>query len=162
MRRLTATIIPIAAAALATAGVALASSAHTSAASTVVNTKHTSLGTILVNGAGDTLYLDVGDKPPHFACTGACVSAWPLDKAVGKLMAKGAAKQADLGSVKGPGGVKMVTYAGHPLYTFTSDTKPGAVTGEGKNGFYVVGPNGAKITHAPTTTTTTTTTSTSS
>ena len=86
-----------------------------------MNTRHTSLGTILVNGSGQTLYLDVGDKPPHFACTGGCLSAWPPLKAIGTLKAEGAAKQSDLGSVKG-GGFKIVTYNGHPLYTFASDT----------------------------------------
>jgi predicted lipoprotein with Yx(FWY)xxD motif len=38
-----------------------------------------------------------------------------------------------------------VTYAGHPLYTFTSDTAAGQVSGEGVMSFYVVSPSGSAI-----------------
>jgi predicted lipoprotein with Yx(FWY)xxD motif len=158
MNRLSAAALS-AIAALATASAAIAATAHTSAASTVISTRHTSLGTILVNGAGMTVYLDAGDKPPKFACTGGCLGAWPPVKAVGKLTATGAAKGADLGSVK-DGNYKIVTYNGHPLYTFSGDSKPGQVTGEGSNGFFVVTPSGVK--KAANSTTTTTTTSTTS
>jgi predicted lipoprotein with Yx(FWY)xxD motif len=144
---------------LGMAGAAFASSAHTSAATTVVTTHTTSLGTILETGSGMPLYLDQGDKPPHFACTGGCLSIWPVDKAVGTLKATGAAKQSDLGTVKGPGGVKMVTYKGHPLYTFTSDSK-NTPTGEADDGFYVVSPAGTKIVKTAKSTTTTSSSST--
>jgi predicted lipoprotein with Yx(FWY)xxD motif len=160
MNRLTVALMSTVAM-LATAAVAFASSAHTSAATTVVTTHHTKYGTILVTGSGRTLYLDVGDKPPHFACTGGCLAAWPPLKAVGKVTAKGAAKAALLGTVKGPGG-KMVTYKGHPLYTWMSDTAPGQVTGEGVNGFYVVNANGSKVTKAQNTSSSTTTSSSTS
>ena len=117
-------------AALALAGVALGNSAHASAASTTVSAKKTSLGTILVTSSGKTLYLDKSDKPPHFACTGGCLSIWPPLKANGTLKATGGAKAADLGKVKGPGG-EQVTYKGHPLYTFAGDFDPGDVGGNG-------------------------------
>ena len=84
-----------------------------------------------------------GDKPPHFACLGGCLKAWPPLKATGTLKAGGGAKQADLGTVKGPGG-KMVTYKGHPLYTFVSDTSANPTSGEGVNGFFVVSPSGSQ------------------
>jgi predicted lipoprotein with Yx(FWY)xxD motif len=160
MNRITVAAISLVAM-LATAAVAFASSAHVSVATTVVTTKHTKFGTILVTGSGRTLYLDVGDKPPHFACTAGCLAAWPPLKAVGKVTAKGSAKAALLGTVKGPGG-KMVTYKGHPLYTFASDTAPGQVTGEGVNGFYVVSASGAKVTKATSTSTSSTTSSSTS
>lgn len=144
--------------ALATAATALGHSAHAAAGTVTVKTKHTSLGTFLVNSSGKTLYLDQGDKPPHFACLGGCLKAWPPLKATGTLKAGGGAKQADLGTVKGPGG-KMVTYKGHPLYTFVSDTSANPTSGEGVNGFFVVSPSGSKITKTSTTTTTTTSTS---
>lgn len=148
--------------ALGTTAAAFAGTAHTSASQTVVNTKKTSLGVILVNGSGQTLYLDAGDKPPHFACTGGCLQAWPPLIANGTLKAKGAAKASMLKSVKGVNGKKWVTYNGHPLYTFTSDSSSNPTSGEGVNGFYVVSPNGQKIAHAPKTTTTTTSSSSSS
>ncbi|MGH2851811.1 MAG: COG4315 family predicted lipoprotein [Solirubrobacteraceae bacterium] len=149
----------VSAVALATAATALGHTAHAAGASVTVKTKHTSLGTFLVNSSGKTLYLDQGDKPPHFACLGGCLKAWPPLKATGTLKAAGAAKQSDLGTVKGPGG-KMVTYKGHPLYTFVSDTSANPTSGEGVNGFFVVSPSGSKITKHSTTTTTTTSSST--
>src|SRR5262249_37162672 len=109
--------------------------------STVGTTKATSLGAILVPSSGRTLYFDTGDKPPKFACTGGCLKVWPPLKAVGTLKASGSAKQSLLGTTKGPAG-KVVTYHGHPLYTFVSDTKGGQTNGEGQNGFYAVGPSG--------------------
>jgi len=148
-------------AALGSTAAAFAGPAHTSAAQTVVNTKHTSLGTILVNGSGQTLYLDAGDKPPHFACTGGCLQAWPPLLANGALKAKGSAKASLLRTVKGANGKTWVTYNGHPLYTFASDSSSNPTSGEGVNGFFVVSAAGQKITHAPNTSTTTTTTTSS-
>jgi predicted lipoprotein with Yx(FWY)xxD motif len=130
---------------LALAGAAFGSAPHASASSTVISSKQTSLGIILVTGSGQTLYLDTGDKPPHFACTGACLKVWPPLKATGAVKATGAAKTALLHTTKGPGGT-IVTYNGHPLYTFVSDSKKAPTSGEGQHGFYVVSPSGSKIT----------------
>jgi len=138
-------LVSVALGALALAGSAFGQSAHSSAA-TVVTTEKTSLGTILVTSSGRSLYLDVADKPGHPACTGGCLSIWPPLKASGTLKAAGGAKAADLGTIKIAGGIKQVTYKGHPLYTFASDTKSGQTSGEGQNGFYVVSPSGSKIT----------------
>jgi predicted lipoprotein with Yx(FWY)xxD motif len=137
---------------------AFAQAAHTSGARAVVTAKHTSLGTILVTGSGKTLYLDVGDKPPHFACNGGCISAWPLLQTSGKPIAKGGAVAADLGTVK-HGSATQVTYKGHPLYLFVRDTSSNPTSGEGVNGFYVVSPSGSKITHATQKTTSSSTSS---
>jgi predicted lipoprotein with Yx(FWY)xxD motif len=155
--RLAAALVSVAA--LATAATALGHTAHAAGSTVIVKTKHGSLGTYLVNSTGHTLYMDQGDKPPHFACQGGCLKAWPPLKATGTLKAMGSAKQSDLGTVKGPGG-KMVTYKGHPLYTFVSDTSGNPTSGEGVNGFFLVSPTGSKI--SKTTTTTTTSTSSSS
>jgi predicted lipoprotein with Yx(FWY)xxD motif len=144
---------------LALAGVAFGGAAHTSAAGTVVTTKQTSsLGPILATSSGQTLYYDNGDKPPHFACTSGCLSAWPPLLAKGTVKAAGSAKASLLGTVKGPGGT-MVTYNHHPLYTFAGDSK-GSTSGEGQNGFYALNAAGAKATKPKTTTNFTTTTST--
>jgi len=144
----------------ASATAAFGHTAHVAAAGTTVTTKNTKLGTILVTSSGKTLYLDAGDKPGHFACTGGCLGAWPPLSTSGKPKAAGKVRASMLGTVKN-GKVTQVTYNGHPLYTFTSDTSGNPTSGEGINGFYVVSPSGVKITHAPSTTTTTTSTSTS-
>ena len=138
---------------------ALGHSAH-AAATTVVKTASSKFGTILVTSSGKTLYLDAGDKPPHFACTGGCLSAWPPLTATGKPKAAGKAKASMLATVKN-GRFNQVTYDGHPLYTFTSDSSANPASGEGLNGFYVVSASGAKITHAPSSKTTSSTTSSS-
>ena len=138
----------------AAAFAAFAALAGASSPTTVVSTAHTSLGTVLVTSAGKTLYLDTNDKPPKFACTGGCLKAWPPLKAVGTVKAAGSAKASLLGTVKGPAG-KMVTYHGHPLYTFAADTKGNPTSGEGENGFYAVSTAGSKVTKSTTTTTTT-------
>jgi predicted lipoprotein with Yx(FWY)xxD motif len=139
-------LVAVAVGALGLAGSAFGSSAHSSAA-TVVTTKKTSLyGTILVTSSGHTLYLDSADKPGHPACTGGCLSVWPPLKASGTLKASGSAKGSLLGTTKIAGGVKQVTYDGHQLYTFASDTTGSPTSGEGSNGFYVVSPSGKAIT----------------
>ena len=57
-----------------------------------------------------------------------------------------------LGTIKVTGG-NEVTYAGHPLYTFISGTKPGVISGEGNTSFgapwWLVAPSGAAITKKP-------------
>ena len=143
-------LVLVALGALALASSAFGQSAH-SAAATVVTTKKTSLGTILVTSSGRALYLDAGDKPGHPACTGGCLSIWPPLKASGTPKASGSAKGSLLGTTKIAGGIKQVTYNGHQLYTFASDTKSKPTSGEGVNGFYVVSPSGTKVTKPSTT-----------
>ena len=161
----THTVLPtlVAAGVLALAGSALAQSAQLTAhpsSATIVTTKKSSYGTILVTGSGRTLYLDVADKAGHPACTHSCLSIWPPLKASGTVKAAGAARASLLGTIKIAGGIKQVTYKGHPLYTFASDTKSGQISGEGQNGFYVVSPSGSRITKKTAMTTTGTTTTT--
>ena len=150
MKRLALLLVVSSVMVLGVAAAAFGRSAHSSAANIVVTTKQTSLGTILVTSVGQTLYLNSADKPGHFPCTGGCAAAWPVLSTSGKPKAAGKAKASDLGTVK-HGKVKQVTYHGHPLYTFTADTKSSPTSGEGVHGFYVVSPSGTKITKPPTT-----------
>ena len=57
---------------------------------------------------------------------------------------------ADLGTITRSDGTKQVTYKGHPLYYYISDTKAGQTTGQGSNNFgalwWLVSPSGAAIT----------------
>ncbi len=61
-------------------------------------------------------------------------------------------KRSLLGTIKVKGG-RDVTYNGHPLYTFVSDSRPGAITGEGNKTFggpwWVVSAAGNAITKKP-------------
>jgi len=58
-------------------------------------------------------------------------------------------KQSLLGTTRRANGSQQVTYAGHPLYRFALDTKPGQTKGEGLQdfggGWDVVSPAGEKI-----------------
>ena len=161
MKRLQLLLALSSIAVLGVATQAFGQSAHSSASHTVVTTKQTSLGTILVTSSGQTLYLDTGDKSGHFACTGMCAAAWPVLSTSGAPKAAGKAKASDLSTIK-HGKATQVTYSGHPLYTFTADTKASPMSGEGVNGFFVVSPSGGKITKSTNATTTTTTSSSSS
>jgi predicted lipoprotein with Yx(FWY)xxD motif len=133
----------------ATAAVAGATSAHVAGSAAVVGTLSTSLGTILVGTNGHTLYLDVSDTKNHATCTGGCASVWPALTTSGKPKAKGSAKASDLGTTTN-GGKKQVTYKGHPLYYFASDSAAGQTSGQAQNGFYVVSPSGSSITKSTT------------
>jgi predicted lipoprotein with Yx(FWY)xxD motif len=87
-------------------------------------------GKVLVDQKGLALYYDNANKPPHFACKGACLVVWPpllLPKGQAKpIAAKGVT---GLGVVKGPSG-EQVAWHGKPLYTFIRDSK-GTVRGQG-------------------------------
>jgi predicted lipoprotein with Yx(FWY)xxD motif len=123
------------------------SSSATGSAGTLT-TKKTSLGTILAYGPKDlTVYLFEADKGGQSACSAACASVWP--PITGKVTAAGGAISADLGSITRSGGTKQVTYKGHPLYLYVSDTSATDTTGQGSTSFgapwYVMSPSGAAI-----------------
>jgi predicted lipoprotein with Yx(FWY)xxD motif len=114
-----------------------------------VSTRHTKLGTVLVDGNGRTLYLFEKDKGTTSACYGSCASVWPPLVTNAKASAGGGALAAKLSSSKRADGKSVVTYAGHPLYTYAGDGKPGDVHGQEANQFgakwYAVSPNGRKV-----------------
>ena len=112
-----------------------AGASNGSTAASVVSTKTSSLGTFLVDGQGRTLYLWDADHGPRSTCTAACAQAWPPLTTTGAPKASGAVKPSLLGTATRPDGSREVTYAGHPLYTYAGDTKPGQVTGEGSDSF---------------------------
>jgi len=112
-----------------------AGASNGSTAASVVSTKTSSLGTFLVDGQGRTLYLWDADHGPMSTCTAACAQAWPPLTTTGAPKASGAVKSSLLGTATRADGSREVTYAGHPLYTYAGDTRPGQVTGEGSNSF---------------------------
>ena len=124
-------------------------SAGPPAAKTSVSTARSALGTILVDGKGRALYLFEKDKGARSSCSGACASVWPPVPAA--TVAHGAAgiSAARLGSIRRADGRSEATYAGHPLYFYAGDTKPGLVTGQGLDqfggGWYVLSADGRKI-----------------
>ena len=87
------------------------------------------LGKIIVTSKGFTLYDFHKDKGTKSSCYGACAKVWPPLTTSGAPKAKGGAEASKLGTTKRSDGTMQVTYAGHPLYTYVSDKKPGDVTG---------------------------------
>jgi predicted lipoprotein with Yx(FWY)xxD motif len=102
------------------------------------------LGTILVDGAGKTLYLFEKDQPNKSACSGACVAAWPVAQASGTPKAGGGVRASLLGTIHRADGTTQVTYDHHPLYYYAGDGGAGQQAGQGVNAFgaawYVVAP----------------------
>jgi predicted lipoprotein with Yx(FWY)xxD motif len=118
------------------------------AAGVTVKVATTKLGRILTDGNGRTLYLFEKDKGQASSCSGACAGIWPpLTAATG--VAGPGALASDLGSIKRPDGTTEATYAGHPLYTYAGDSKPGDTHGQGLDQFgaqwYALAPDGKKI-----------------
>lgn len=120
--------------------------AHSSAAGTV-KLRHTSLGSILVNSSGRTLYVftrDHGNKNSCAAISG-CSSAWPSLKASGRPTAGSGVKASLLSTTSG----HQVTYAGHPLYTYSGDSGPGQTSYVGVTAFggtwYAINASGGRV-----------------
>lgn len=110
---------------------------------TTVDLHSTNRGKVLATSKGRTLYLYTADGKNKSNCTGSCASTWPPLLTKGKPVAGMGVKKSLLGTAK-RGSKLQVSYHGHPLYTFTGDTKAGQATGEGVNGFYVVKASGKK------------------
>jgi predicted lipoprotein with Yx(FWY)xxD motif len=115
--------------AIALAGTAGAASAqgslpaaHSSRAATV-QLRHTNLGSILVSSSGRTLYEFTKDHANKNSCAAisGCSTVWPSLKASGRPTAGPGIKASLLSSTSG----NQVTYAGHPLYTYSGDSGPG-------------------------------------
>lgn len=131
---------------------ATASPRARSASDPTISLRSTKYGKILVNSRGYTVYLWVKDKRDKSVCNSACLAVWPFVLVKGTPTAGAGVKRSLLGTIKVKGG-HDVTYNGHPLYTFVSDTRPGAITGEGNKTFggawWVVSAAGNAITKKP-------------
>ena len=97
--------------------------------------KNPKLGMIIVNSKGLTLYDYHNDKGTKSACYGGCAKVWPPLTTSGAPTAKGGAKASKLGTTKRSDGTLQVTYAGHPLYTYVADKKPGDASGNDFSSF---------------------------
>ncbi|MEX2106340.1 MAG: hypothetical protein WD810_05525 [Solirubrobacterales bacterium] len=94
------------------------------------------LGLVLVDSKGFTLYDFHKDKGTKSACYGACAQAWPpLLTSDGEPHPSNGASAAKLGTTERDDGTMQVTYAGHPLYTYAGDKKPGEATGHDFSSF---------------------------
>ena len=84
-------------------------------------------GQIVVDGRGRTLYLFTRDRGSKSRCYGDCADAWPPLYAHGAQVAGTGLDQSKLGTTTRRGGAEQVTYAGHPLYYYVNDRRPGQI-----------------------------------
>jgi predicted lipoprotein with Yx(FWY)xxD motif len=128
-------IVLVASVSLAVGVSAAVGATHAAARAATVKTGNSPLGRIIVDSRGRTLYLFQKDSRRRSACAGACATYWPPLLTHGKPTAGAGLTRALLGVIRRSDGTRQVTYAGHPLYRFALDTKPGQTNGEGSQDF---------------------------
>jgi predicted lipoprotein with Yx(FWY)xxD motif len=113
----------------------------------------TTLGKVLVDARGRTLYLFEKDSRGRSACYGACATYWPPLVSSAKPRAAKGVRASLLGLTKRTDGKRQVTYAGHPLYTFSLDRRAGQASGQGLTDFggswNVVAASGREVESTP-------------
>ena len=106
------------------------------------------LGKIIVNEQGMTLYDFHKDKGTTSSCYGACAGIWPPLTTEGEPTGAMGVSASKLGTTKRKDGTTQVTFAGHPLYTYTGDSKPGEANGNDYSSYggqwYALLPSGAE------------------
>ncbi len=104
------------------------------------------LGKIIVDPQGFTLYDFHADKGTTSSCYGECAKVWPPLTTEGPPQTGEGAMASQVGTTKRKDGTIQVTYAGHPLYTYLGDKKPGEANGNDFSQFgaewYALQPNG--------------------
>lgn len=94
------------------------------------------LGQVLVDSEGHTLYAFSGDTSQESTCEGPCEKAWPpLLVEKGEPQPSNGTSAARLGTIERADGARQVTYAGHPLYSYSGDKQPGEANGQGASAF---------------------------
>jgi len=133
---------PATSAATTTASAPPASSGGSTSSGTVIKTMKGTAGIWLTDQNGRTLYIYTVDQGSTSKCYGGCATAWPPFTATGSVTVNGQfLDQSLVGSTTRTDGTTQVTYGGHPLYYFKSDTSSGDVKGQGVGGvWYILGP----------------------
>jgi predicted lipoprotein with Yx(FWY)xxD motif len=93
------------------------------------------IGPVLVDAKGFTVYDFHKDKGTTSSCYGGCAGVWPPVLTEGAPTAGEGASAGKLGTTKRKDGNTQVTYAGHPLYTYVADKKPGEANGNDFSSF---------------------------
>lgn len=118
---------------------------------TTVTTHQTKRGKDLAAANGHALYLSSAEISSTSKCYGSCAGTWkPLLTSGHPVAEAGSGVNAKLlGTTRRSDHTLQVTYKGHPLYTFTKDTRAGEINGEGANKFgahwYIVNTAGNSV-----------------
>src|SRR3954469_22145989 len=87
--------------------------------------RSTSLGKVIVDSHKRTLYMLTADGKNASHCSGACPANWHPAKARRHPKLAGSLNRTKLKVIKRSDGTRQLAYAGHPLYRFAGDSKPG-------------------------------------
>jgi len=118
-----------------------AAASDTSTAATLEAKATSKYGTILVDSQGMTLYRYTPDTAGKSTCYGGCAQVWPPLLVPGATSpTAGDGVEGMLGTTTRTDGTRQVTFNGWPLYTFTGDSAPGEVNGQGYEGTWFVVP----------------------
>jgi predicted lipoprotein with Yx(FWY)xxD motif len=109
------------------ASLALAAPLSASQSAVTVTVHGSDYGRVLFDARGFVLYAFTADSEGRSRCTAACAKAWPpyLVKSAGT--AGVGARSGLLGTAPRRNGLRQLTYAGHPLYYYVGDRKPGQI-----------------------------------
>lgn len=106
-------------------------------------------GKVLFDGRGRVLYLFGRDRGKSSTCYGACAKAWPPFLTTSAAKAGRGVRGDLLGTTRRRDGRLQVTYAGHPLYRFQGDQRPGQIKCQNVSNFgglwLVVKPTGKAV-----------------
>jgi len=95
--------------------------------------QNTQLGSILTDVNGKTLYFFSNDANGQSACSGGCITAWPVFYIDAPNLPAGLAS-GDFGTITRADGKPQTTYKGWPLYYYAKDSAAGDVKGEAVGG----------------------------
>jgi predicted lipoprotein with Yx(FWY)xxD motif len=124
----------------------LSGSSTTKTTGPSVSVASSSLGKILVDSRGLTLYTYGHDTRNVSVCTDVCARVWPPATVAGAPTAATGVSRARLNTITRSDHETQLVYRGHPLYTFSEDTRRGQMGGEGFLGvWFVVSPAGKAI-----------------
>jgi predicted lipoprotein with Yx(FWY)xxD motif len=93
-----------------------------------LQTRSSSYGRVLFDTRGFVLYAFTRDRRGRSACYGACAKAWPVYYKRAALRAGSGVKRTLIGTTGRRDGRLQITYAGHPLYYYVGDRRPGQIT----------------------------------
>jgi predicted lipoprotein with Yx(FWY)xxD motif len=118
-------------------------------AGTQISVRTSPYGRIIRDGAGRTIYLFTHDRRSSSTCYGACATAWPPVLTAAAPSAGPGASAGLVGTTRRSDGTLQVAYAGHPLYYYVGDVKPGDILCQNVDEFggtwLVVSPQGTAI-----------------
>lgn len=115
-----------------------------------LSSERSPVGRILATPGGRTLYDFTPDTPASSACvSGLCARLWPPLLTSGTPTVGRGLEPSLAGTIRRPNGTLQVTYAGHPLYSWIGDSRPGMITGQAllnEGGYwYVIATSGREI-----------------